>query len=162
MGAKSDGCYDPFYFSDGGDLVPGTGPYLDTSKLKEEGGDAHSSHNYSYKFSPGVHDPPTNMDGIYMPQSKIRQRPLYNQTAPDGGNDLIAIYNSCLGTPIDYCFDDYRYWPAFRIDANVPTTITSLAHEKINRPDSSSSVMPCNIGHPLILLTSSPVDRSRT
>jgi len=56
------------------------------------------------------------LDAILMPQSKMRQKVVFDQTAPDGGNDLSYVYSSCGGS-IDYCNDDYRYWPAFRKDA---------------------------------------------
>ena len=106
-----------FYFSDDGDPVPGTGPHIDTDKLREAS-DTSTPYDSAHNYAGGV-------DEILMPQSRMRQRALFNQTALDGGKDLSYVYPSC-GATIDYCNDDFRYWPAFRDDVTDSAKINKF------------------------------------
>ena len=104
-----------FKFSDDGDHVPGTGPHLNAAQIQEIGKD-NSRHSYAH----GTQD-----EGVLMPQPKIRQTALLNEQNPDGGYTLGYEYDGCQA-PVTFCTDDFRYWPAYRQDANVTTSINKF------------------------------------
>ena len=113
-----------FYFSSAGDPVPGTGPYLSTDSIIPDGDLPQHAHSYAYG---------TQAVGVYMPQSRIRQRTLFDQEAPDGGHDL--QYNYGAGCTLGDCVDLYRYWPAFRMDVGENSKINKFVindNENIN------------------------------